>query len=820
MSDYTLMTINVDDLSPMDAMANVKDIVVTDVLGQTKKITKEKLVLPVEQTTEMAEAIAIAQAAQAGAVAAMEDAEVSSYAAAQSAIDAENAQSAIILGGIAHDAAAPTPATSGKYYFTTAGSCTWLTGGAVSVLIGQEVLVVLTSPSTYVYTLLAITANYATKAEIKNIDAGAFYNIEDITDSLDWLVGRIIPDYTSPTTTYLNYKYAKIPKCKKINVATIGAVTSNTNTCFISYFTNKFVKVEEGVAALSSEIECLDYDYYVCIETVYEANLSILETITDSSIALDIASTNEVVAEQGAITGALKKTTSGVAVAGSILNLRTFTDALVVGDMVKLRVNCAEGILSSYLFLSQNGTNVLTQTILLPNTDYILPINNGTFTMPFGVYVPSANAIGGGAVGVEWYPLWDKRYVDTEDIKDESITPAKLSSEITESISQGKHFLNGKKLVTLCDSLGNTSQWQTPLAEATGAIYDSVANDNRYSFGGTKTCNDSGQCAQDRAKLIVADGVTPDVIIIENVNDSEIGAGTSGDVAFFKTTQKLLNVTPLASKAEADTYWTNNFAALVGSEAAQIGSVFGVPYTINTALRLTITGAPTAAGDFGITLSSTGAGEKNISVTTADTIQSIIDKIIEYSWNNYVAIQDGNSVLFSNTIGLPAPTITIDAGVTGVTYTTATGQNGSIATWRYFKSHDIAEWSTIAQWSASVSLYSAYKGLIEYLYQNFPSALIYWFMPKTYAFDYTISDYKRADGTLDYDKVLSEKTYSSSLFASQIAFCDYYNIPYIDIRNESNLNPGNLATYMNVNNVHPKQLAYDRWALTIAKLID
>lgn len=182
MSDYTLMTINVDDLSPMDAMANVKDIVVTDVLGQTKKITKEKLVLPVAQTVEMAEAIAIAQAAQAGAVEAMEDAGVSEANAAQSAIDAENAQSAIILGGIAHDAAAPTPATSGKYYFTTSGSCTWLTGGAASVSIGQEVLVVYTAPLTYTYTLLAVTANYVLSDDAQAVAPQIAFNKRVVSD--------------------------------------------------------------------------------------------------------------------------------------------------------------------------------------------------------------------------------------------------------------------------------------------------------------------------------------------------------------------------------------------------------------------------------------------------------------------------------------------------------------------------------------------------------------------------------------------------------------------------------------------------------------
>lgn len=57
-----------------------------------------------------------------------------------------------ILGGIAYNAAAPTPVKSGKYSFTTGGICTWLTGGAETVAVGDEVVVVFTAPSTYTYT--------------------------------------------------------------------------------------------------------------------------------------------------------------------------------------------------------------------------------------------------------------------------------------------------------------------------------------------------------------------------------------------------------------------------------------------------------------------------------------------------------------------------------------------------------------------------------------------------------------------------------------------------------------------------------------------
>ena len=71
-----------------------------------------------------------------------------------------------LLGGIAHNAAAPTPATNGRYVFTSAGSCSWITGGAITVSINDEVLVTYSAPSTYTYTYLAVASNFASASQL------------------------------------------------------------------------------------------------------------------------------------------------------------------------------------------------------------------------------------------------------------------------------------------------------------------------------------------------------------------------------------------------------------------------------------------------------------------------------------------------------------------------------------------------------------------------------------------------------------------------------------------------------------------------------
>ena len=82
------------------------------------------------------------------------------------------------LGAIAHNAAAPTPGASGYYEFNTAGSCAWITGGAVTVKIGDRVSVRFTAPSTYAYTYIAVDV---TNTDLYNVTvkvplaAGQFY---------------------------------------------------------------------------------------------------------------------------------------------------------------------------------------------------------------------------------------------------------------------------------------------------------------------------------------------------------------------------------------------------------------------------------------------------------------------------------------------------------------------------------------------------------------------------------------------------------------------------------------------------------------------
>ena len=205
--------------------------------------------------------------------------------------------------------------------------------------------------------------------------------------------------------------------------------------------------------------------------------------------------------------------------------------------------------------------------------------------------------------------------------------------------------------------MGAASQWQEKLANITGAAYNKSLNDNNYSFGGSRTldANQEGNDGQSRAKKLVDDGlITPDIIIYENVNDisGNSGIGTPSDVSFFRTSQNKLSLSTIPSdKRSAIDYWNNNFSTIVDDYTPAAGTIIGVPYNSNNGIRLTITSTPTNSGNLKISVSTE---TKYIAVSAGESIDSIISKILECSWLNYIDDEDSqvnNSVLFSLVYG-------------------------------------------------------------------------------------------------------------------------------------------------------------------------
>lgn len=102
-----------------------------------------------------------------------------------------------LIGAIGYDAEAPTPGMTGKYVFSSAGLCTWMTGGAVQVDVGDEVLVLFTEPDIYAYTHLKLSQSYT--SEIYRLEEEIAQLAGDVSDKVNKLPTQYLSNSFSDT---------------------------------------------------------------------------------------------------------------------------------------------------------------------------------------------------------------------------------------------------------------------------------------------------------------------------------------------------------------------------------------------------------------------------------------------------------------------------------------------------------------------------------------------------------------------------------------------------------------------------------------------
>lgn len=103
------------------------------------------------------------------------DADADNEAVSKGQMDtADEAYYAKSVEMIAHNATAPSPViptgTTKTYEFSSGGSCAWITGGAVTVEVGDKVSAAFTEPSTWVYTYHNVLKRKADATVIGDID--------------------------------------------------------------------------------------------------------------------------------------------------------------------------------------------------------------------------------------------------------------------------------------------------------------------------------------------------------------------------------------------------------------------------------------------------------------------------------------------------------------------------------------------------------------------------------------------------------------------------------------------------------------------------
>ena len=422
-----------------------------------------------------------------------------------------------------------------------------------------------------------------------------------------------------------------------------------------------------------------------------------------------------------------------------------------------------------------------------------------------------------------------------------NVTRGKLASVYTNNdkylinlISKtNNNKLRGKTFWTLFDSLGASSQWQKTFVKLTEAIFHEELNSpssKPISWGGSTTGPTGGDCGLARAKNLVSykDSYPIDYLFIENINDMQkvsngVIKGSIADAPWMQG-DEIVGREVFESQDAAWLYVNNNLQSVVSSVPAQNrkkGAYITFPYkaTSQNAYLVKILSKATSNGTAYVVLDSQRFG---IEVTTEMSIQDIINAIENYSFGaGWSDVDNGDG---SITIGYYTNTssvISFDANGTGIQSEVTKTYN----TWqmvRYFTGYSASEWEEMDKWVDSISLWSMYKGLLEYLKENLPNTLIYWFIPTRYSVPLNSSaEYVKSDGTFDIDKYRQTDAYKNykALTDCQKEVCDYYDIPVVDIESNCNINLFNLSTFYTNSNVHPKQAGYDRWALTLYNLI-
>lgn len=393
-------------------------------------------------------------------------------------------------------------------------------------------------------------------------------------------------------------------------------------------------------------------------------------------------------------------------------------------------------------------------------------------------------------------------------------------------------WLSGKSIWVIGDSLSNSNQstsWIGTLAKATNSTWYPNLNQGGTSKGGTKTLHsyaDGEPCGQMRAKKLVEhykNGYPVDVVFIQNVNDSNESIGTKADLPWFANQVYTYNGTTLDNSSSALTYFNENISTVLESVTPTVGTVVLLKYANSNSVAKSLKITSTAKANGTMTL-KVGSKEYGVTVTTSMSIEDIIHSILEYSFTDYSDLLNdaGDEVVFTLVHGSGDASVTVDVGSTGITYTlTDVNSVGTVPI--AFMSKNVNDWLDTNSWQleSKIGLWSAYKGLIEYLLTNIPNVQIYMTLLSHISINYDTTPYRRADGTFDMEAWHEKLTSHINFFNCQKEVAEYYYLPYIDVEGLCGISPVNAYTdgFYPVQDVHPTTKGQQKWGQTIAKLI-
>ena len=385
--------------------------------------------------------------------------------------------------------------------------------------------------------------------------------------------------------------------------------------------------------------------------------------------------------------------------------------------------------------------------------------------------------------------------------------------------------LDGNVFFTVGDSLCTSGIWQLALCKYRNCSYDVSYGTEVSNMGGTITLDDNFRCGQSRLKRVIGDK-NPMILIYENYNDISClkNIGNKDDLPYFIGDNVIIGES-FNSYEEASDYWTNNATELLASLEKKVGIVVKIPYnTRNQAGAVYVSGSAENDGFLSLRVNMK---EVNITIKKGDNSTEILRKIEEVNYPNCRNERTENYVKFINNDGSQSwveftHTPQIDGVTFSIYYLDATTY-----LCKTFVSKDINKWNDITYWKSfgEISLWSAYKGLIEYFLKKCPTQRLIWFIPRVVFLERNSesSSYNPKlwyeDGTINIAEYKKNVGENDTLANLQKEVCQMYGIECIDLNDILGVNVVNESSWCNNHDVHPTEMLYNKWGWCISKLI-
>lgn len=378
---------------------------------------------------------------------------------------------------------------------------------------------------------------------------------------------------------------------------------------------------------------------------------------------------------------------------------------------------------------------------------------------------------------------------------------------------------------TVGDSLCTSGAWQLALCKYRKCSYDVSYGAEVSNMGGTITLDDNFRCGQSRLKRVIEDK-NPMILIYENYNDISClkNIGSKNDVPYFIGDNVIID-TSFDAYEDASNYWTNNATKLLASLEKKVGTVLKIPYNSrNQAGAIYVSGSAKNDGYLALRVNMK---DVNITIKKGDNSTEILRKIEEVNFPNCRNEKTENYVKFINNDGSQSwVEFTHTPQIEGVTFS-IDYLNATTYLCKTFVSKDINKWNDITYWKSfgEISLWSAYKGLIEYFLKICPTQRLIWFIPRVVFLERNTDSNSYnpklwyEDGTINIAEYKNNVGENDALANLQKEVCQMYGIECIDLNDMLGVNVVNESSWCNNHDVHPTEMLYNKWGWCISKLI-